>query len=205
VGRMGGLLDAVREAIGSAPRRLGILTRLRLHAWPPSWLWLRLDELLEVYRRQGMLLREGSIVWGALVQANLLLFEPGPEDHPAMAVYSSDSLFEDDPDRLVAIARRLFALKGTTPEDPGERRLAEMITDEMERGMGWAVPKSCTGGREVRSTTFMVFRRHLPGKVLSCSWFPLLTHPETPAVMIVPWEYWPPDLVRIWSAGGNAA
>jgi hypothetical protein len=202
VDRMGSLLGEVRRAIRPIPRWRGVLAHLRLRVRPPGW-FPQTDDLMEVYRRQGTLMREGDIVWGALVQANAHLFQPGPDDHPAMAIHSEDPYFEDDPARLAAVARRLSELKGTTPDDPGERRWAEMITDEMERGMGWVAPKSCTGGRQVISTGFMVFRRHLPDGVLRCGWFPLLTHPETPAVMIVPSKYWPPDLVRIWSAGGK--
>lgn len=198
---MSSLLDEVRDAMGPVPRWRGFFAHLSLRVARPSWM-PRSDELNEVFRRQGKLMREGEIVWGALVQANMNLFKPGPHDHPAMAIYSSDPLFEHDPGRLRAIAHRLGELKGTTPSDPAERRLAEMITDEMERGMGWTVPKACTGGREVTSTTFMVFRRHLPDRVLRSGWFPLLTHRETPAVMIVPSNYWPGELVEIWMAGG---
>lgn len=196
---MGSLLDEVRETIGPIPRWRRILAHLQLRVRPPSW-FSRTDELTEVYRRQWTLLREGDVVWGALVQANGNLFQSGPDDHPAMTTYSADPFFDNDPTRLGAIVNRLYQMKHTTPPDPGERRLAEMITDQMERGMGWVVPKSCTRGREVVSTSFMVFRRHLPDGILRCGWFPLLTHPETPAVMIVPLRYWPPDLVRLWTA-----
>jgi hypothetical protein len=161
------------------------------------------DELIEVYRRQKLLLKQGTVFWGALVQANNRLFKDGPDDHPALTTYSESGAFENSPDKLVDIARRLFRLKSTTPTDPEERRLADMITDEMERGMGWLVPRSCTGGVEVRSTTFMVFRGHIPGRRLASGWFPLLTHPETPAVMIVPCRYWPQELVAKWSEDGR--
>jgi hypothetical protein len=158
---------------------------------------------MEVYECQGMLLREGEIVWGALVQANSLLFSRGYFDHPAMVVYSPDPFFDDVPGELQDIAHRLFELKNTSPKNPTHRRHAEMITDERERGMGWRVPKSCTGGRDVWSTSVMVFRMHIPGLVLRSGWFPLLTHPETTAVMIVPKKFWQPELVTIWKEGAE--
>lgn len=196
--RMGSLLDQVRRAMGPVPRWRGVIAHFRLRVCPPSWL-PHTDELMEIYRHQGTLMRKGRIVWGASVQANTNLFQPGPHDHPAMAIHSADPFFDKNPICLAAIARRLFQLKGTIPNDPDEHRLAEMITNEMERGMGWVVPKSCTEGREVISTSYMVVRQHLPNGVLRCAWYPLLTHPDTAAVMIVPSSYWPDGLVRIWS------
>jgi hypothetical protein len=161
--------------------------------------------LIEVFLRQNLLLRDGDVVWGALVQANRLLFKAGRHDHPARVIHSADPSLDDGLDRLRTIASRLFQLKGTLPDDPGQRHFAEMITDETECGMGWTVPKGITGGPEVRSTGLMVFRRHLPGGVLRSGWFPLLTHPSTSAVMIVPWRYWPDDLVEIWKGKGLVA
>lgn len=198
---MSRLLDEVRDMMGTVPRWRGFFGHLSLRQARPIWI-KRSDELNEVFRRQGKLMREGDIVWGALVQANMHLFSPGPHDHPAMVIHSPDPFFEDDPNRLRALGNRLFQLKNTTPASPDERRLAEMITDEMERGMGWTVPRACTGAREVTSTSVIVFRRHLPDRVLRCGWFPLLTHPETPAVMIVPSNYRPDELVEIWMEGG---
>ncbi len=200
---MQNLIAEARDAIGPPPRRFGFLSRYRLRVRPPSWM-PKTDELREVYRQQSLLLRRGDVVWGALVQANTLLFKPGPTDHPAMAVYAPTRDLDDSPYVLQGIARHLFRLKGTTPKGPAERRLAAMITNEMERGLGWVVPKSCTGGLDVRSTSFMVFRGHLPAGRLESGWFPLLAHPDTPAVMILPARYWPPALVRRW-CGVSAA
>jgi hypothetical protein len=44
----------------------------------------------------------------------------------------------------------------------------------------------------------MVFRKHIPGGVLTASQFPILVHPTTQAVMIVPFETWPDELARSW-------
>jgi hypothetical protein len=166
---------------------------------PPPFLRAA-DPLNEIYRQLEKLLLDGEVVWGALVQANNLLFKAGPHDHPALTVYAADRSFDYRPSDLQAMARRLFRLKNTTTADRAERRLADAITDEMERGMGWMVPKSLTGGHEILSTTFMVFRSHLPGRRLQSSLFPLLIHADTQAVLIVPSTYWPPGLVRHWSA-----
>jgi hypothetical protein len=194
------LLEGVRAAIGAPPRVLEMATIASLTPSPPSW-FRATDRLAEVYRRLELLLLEGEVVWGALVQANNKLFRPGPDDHPALAIYATDRSFDEGSTDLQAIAHQLFRLKNTTPDDPAERRLAGLITNEMDRGMGWTVPKSLTGGREVLSSTFMVFRSHLPGRHLQSGWFPLLIHAATPAIMIVPSLYWPRTLVTPWCLG----
>jgi hypothetical protein len=48
----------------------------------------------------------------------------------------------------------------------------------------------------------MVFRKHVPNGVLSCGLFPILTHPSTPAVMMVPFEFWPIELIVLWKENG---
>jgi hypothetical protein len=154
---------------------------------------------MEQFRRQGLLLRKGNIVWGHLVQANNNLFEPGPHDRPAVVTYSADPVFDDRPDLLAAIASRLYDLKETLPDDPAEREWAEIITDGLNRGMGYVSPKSCTYGRDARSSSVMVFRRDIPCGYLRQSLFPLLIHPDTTAVAIIPLQYWPAELVRRWS------
>jgi hypothetical protein len=140
------------------------------------------------------------VFWAALVQANSLLFKPGPRDHPAMVVYSRDPAFDDRLDLIQSIGQRLYSLKGSSPSDPQERRLAQAITDESERGLAWTVPKSCTWGRVVKSSTLMIFRRHLPVPYLENGWFPALVDPETELLMAVPSRFWPPELVDAWMA-----
>jgi hypothetical protein len=193
------LLEDVRANLGGPPRILEDDQVIELTPTVPPWFRAG-DPLTEIYDRLDLLLLEGRVVWGALVQANSLLFEAGPNDHPAMTIYAPDESFDDRPQDLKAIASRLFRLKNTTPQDRDERRLAAAITNEMERGMGWMVPRSLTGGCEVLSTGFMVFRRHIPGRRLQSGWFPLLIHDDTPAVMIVPRDFWPRELAIRWSA-----
>jgi hypothetical protein len=183
---------------------MDLFTLAAFSSSPPHWLPAD-DPLGEVYHRQDLLLREGKVVWGHLVQANQHLFRLGPDDHPALTIYAASATFDDGFRDLEVIARRLFGLKNTTPDDPDELRAAARITDERDRKMGWVVPPTLTGGKEVFATTFMVFRSHLPQRHLQSGWFPLLIHAETPAVMIVPSIYWPNELVQRWSRIGTIA
>lgn len=147
------------------------------------------DPLKKFYKRQGQLLAHGRVVWGGVVQANSLLFEPGASDHPAKIIYSNDPYFDDQNYHLLEIAERLFALKGTTPEDPELALAAKSVTDEMKRQFGVHLPKSLTDGMEVISSETMIIRAHLPFGMLVDRALPLLIHPSTEQVMLVPHQF----------------
>lgn len=197
---MAQLLDACRRAFGAPPRSVPLGARWRMSPLPPLWMWLHLgDAIWVLYRERARLLRSGRVVWGTLVQANELLFQPATADLPAAALYSPDRHYDDKPEELGRIAQALFALKGTTPADPSLQKLAHDITDELERSYNLRVPDLLTGGREVYLTTIMVHRRHLPGGYLTQGLFPLIAHPaSTRATMILPARYWGPELRYFW-------
>lgn len=160
--------------------------------------WMRpTDALSEAVDRQELLLAEGKIVWGSVVQANKLLFKRGDSDHPAMIVYSGQPELEARPAELRAIAQRIYKLKGATPSDPVERAIAAKVTDEMDRTMGWKLPMELPA-RWVLSGAVMVWRKHVPDGVLGGATFPLFVHDGTQAVMIVPVEFWPEALLELW-------
>ena len=199
--RMQQLLAQAREKLGRLRMASAAGTLDTMQAESPKWLTHR-DPLSEVSRQQGLLLREGQIVWAALVMANNLLFKPGKEDCPALLVYSLDPWFESRPDELHAIARRIFELKNTEPAEPGLRALAKLVTEESDRGMGWRVPEALTD-KDVRGSIFMVFRQHIPMGQMCGERFPILVHPSTQAVLMLPFEGWPAELVKSWKPGSN--
>ncbi len=193
------LLDETRSNLGPPPRRLGAMTRLSLRAWRPLWLDLE-DGLETFFQWQYEILTEGRVVWGCLVQANSLLFEAGRSSHPALVVYGKDPALDDELPWLRLVAGRLFALKGTEPADPEERRMAALITDEVARGGLRPVPKRLSDGRDLRVMEIFCVRKHLPDRRLRSTWVPLLIHPVTPNVMIVPHRFWPVELMARWLA-----
>lgn len=183
--------------MGESPRSLGLLNYLRIKAWAPRW--VHYDKMKIIYRYQRRLLKRGHIVWAHIVQANSLLFKPGSEDCPANVVYGTSAELDNRLDLLADIAHGLFSLKKTHPDDRELRRFADSITDELERSMRMAVPKSLTEGLNVFMTSIMVPRKHLPNGYLSQSFFPLLILPRvTEATMIVPCEFWSEELMRHW-------
>lgn len=165
----------------------------------PDWM-ASSDALGEVFVQQRRLLAEGQVVWGGLVQANRQLFSAGSSDCPALVIHSTDLHFDERPRELALIAQRFLEFKGSTPTDPTLRAVAQRVTDEMDRSLGFSLPPVFSR-RPLQSCALMVFRRHLPRGVLTSPILPLLTHPSTPAVMILPAPFWPPGFAGAWQEG----
>ncbi|HEX8914397.1 MAG TPA: hypothetical protein VF796_18765 [Humisphaera sp.] len=197
----GRLTEVVRRA-GRPPRWFHRLRRRDGRSTRPWWV-TPADPIDRIYREQDRVLRNGHVRWAAVVQANTAMFGPGTDDCPVQVVYApaGDVPLAD----LRAAAARAFALKGTQPVDPAERRLADMLTDEKERAFGWPVPPRVAGGRGLVTTIVVPPRRHLPGGVLALMRFPVLVDPATPVALLVPAAYWPYDLRREWLAHVYAA
>ena len=141
-----------------------------------------------------LLLHEGQLVWGVIVQANMNLYEPGDQDHPAMVLYSLDPHFDEQPGELRAMALRL----GDTKDDPADR-LSHVIADEQTDVYQRPLAPWIAGERDVWASSIMVLRRHLPDGVLAGRAFPLLVAPtRTRAPLILPSHFWPEELIAAW-------
>ena len=193
------ILDKLRASFELRQQRMSELSLASVLAPRPQWMGPA-DGLNEGVDAQRLLLTEGAIVWGALVMANKQLFEPGTEDLPALLVHSTDRHFDARPEALREVGQSLFALKDTKPADPELARLAGLITGETERALGLELPPALSS-RPVRAGVIMAYRRHVPTGVLRGGLFPVLTHPSTPAVMMLPFEFWPIELIILWKEG----
>jgi hypothetical protein len=196
---MGQILQKLRAAFEQRQQRMSDLTLGSVVAPQPDWMRPE-DSLNEVLARQKLLLSEGRVVWGALIQANSQMFEPGHANCPGLLVYSHDAHFDDHPMELRQVGRAVFSLKGTTPPDPELASLAQLVTEEVDRTLQFRLPRVFSR-HEVCSGIFMLFRQHIPNGVLSCGLFPVLTHPATPAVLMLPFEFWPIELIVMWKEG----
>jgi len=194
------ILEEIRRNLAKVSTPWTLWRRYSLIQRPPPWMTSD-DGLAPIYSHQNQLLKSGSVTWAAIVQANMNLFKPGPQDHPAQVVYALNGVA--DPDLVVRAATRLYQLKNTTPANIEDRVMAALISDEMDRNNGVALPASfddsiTSGGANAHvkllTSSFMVFRSHLPSRTLSGKVFPLLVHPEVKAVMIVPQVFWPRGL-----------
>jgi hypothetical protein len=193
------MIRNTRIRFGEAPRQFDAKEMAYLKPATPAWCRAGKDELHVIYRDAELLLTRGHIVWGSLIQANNLLFSPGPDDCPGAAVYCSEVHRHDDLTRLAEISQRASNIKGAGAT-PDETKFGKILAGEIDRFFAYQLPKTITNGDPVLATCIMGIRKHLPAGVLSHSYFPLLTHPETKATLILPARYWDPVLFDLWMA-----
>ena len=200
-------LQRTRDKLGRTPRIVHSSQRTYLHLIPPPWARDGSDDRFQaIFRDQEMLLRNGTVVWACIVQANSALFEDDTGDCPAAVVFSLDQHFESAVEELCVIGSTLYSQKGRRRPTPELAEFARVITNEYEAPMNVPVPLSMTANRQVFYTTIMVYRKHLPVPRLVGGWFPLLASPDrTTASMIVPSEYWCSALVALWKKIDQAA
>jgi hypothetical protein len=76
------------ENFGPAPRRQSLWNKLTYFRIPrPAWLRANpSDGLSTLFDSLPALFTEGAVVWGHVIQANSLLFEPGAFDFPGELV-----------------------------------------------------------------------------------------------------------------------
>ena len=194
-----------REKFGRAPRSFSFVDRLRYLKVPvPAWLAGHPhDELRHYFRNSGILMANGALVWGVVVQANSALFESGPLDLPGEVIYVLDEAVPDGPthDLLTQIAPQVFDLKGQAPTGRESAEIARHLTDERTRRFGIPVPRSLCGDVPVRLSTTWFVRKHLPDGKLARNYFPLLVSPTPPHVAtVLPSRWWPREFLDEWSS-----
>lgn len=153
-------------------------------------------------RYKFLLLKNGNVVWGHLVQGNSGLFQPGKDDLYASLVYSPTLVTNDNLPELARIAWELYELKDKKIEHPEVfdlKPIAAAITYEYRRSLLIKVPDSIARNQPVYFASMLVSRRHLPEGNLQSNWFPLLIAPSvTNETMILPCKYWHQDLLAAW-------
>jgi len=113
-------------------------------------------------------------------------------------LYSNDRYFDGRPQELYAIANKLFSHKGTqAPESL--RPISDWLTDEQKAAFNLPVPSDLTP-RPAFATGILFFRKHLPQQLLGGAWMPLLVHPETRTIMVVPRQFWVREISATWQA-----
>lgn len=170
---------------------------------PPDWLLINgeigLPRFKELFENQDVLFSEGTVVWGRIIQANSLLFSPGPEDHPAVVLYSLDEEIDSNPKIIKKAARKLYKIKGKRT-DPELQKFSDMLKSEHTRKWKIPVPPRISNNIQCFYTTNLVIRKHLPDGYLISGLFPYLVCPEkTDVGTILPSRYWSEKfLKRYW-------
>ena len=196
------VLAECRRRFGPAPRRFEPELRAKLK-WP-FHLWMLWDGPFRRYRSaRRRLLREGEVVWGALVQANMMMFDPDLDfSCPGEVVFCPDARRPVHPDELIAVARRVGELKHTAPRDAELRKFADYLTDEHVRAFGWPIPRKLTGGLPCVDSTVLFPRDHLPGRAIYTPVMPLVVLPTEPHyACVLHGGFWPRAYREAWVGG----
>jgi hypothetical protein len=199
------MIDVIQDCMnnfGRPPRKISFVDKHSyLRVSKPDWLRLNpTDDLALLFENYNTLLSRGLIVWGHLVQANTEIFENGKSNLPGEVVYSLMIPRFDDTAILPDIARELFQLKETKPENQQLHAIATHLATEYSRVFGLKVPPSISPRRACLISTTLFVRKHLPGQKLNTSLFPLIVNPKSPHVVLpLPERYWPKEFVEWWN------
>lgn len=164
--------------------------------------WVAGDKLAFLFDSEADLLREGRLVWGALIQANRLLRVAGGAHGGGTGEVLYDPLGRVPTAELAALAKTLAPVKGQRVADPERAAfaaaLSETLDGEAPRVFGLDVPRALSAhGLKVSTTWFD--RRLLPGGKIADTVFPVLISDAHPgAVLVLPQSQWPEDLLRKW-------
>jgi hypothetical protein len=191
------IIRNIRVRLGEPKRQFAAKELKYLRVTAPAWCKPG-NDLAPIYRDQDLLMSEGTVVWGALVQANTLLFRPGPHDSPGIVIHTTEPHLHDDLVRLSAVAKKLFALKDGGGKTSAEKAFGSKLADDLASFLAEAVPKTLGGESPILANTAMFHRKHLPNGILSCGFFPLFIHPTTTAIFVVPARYWDNNLLDVW-------
>lgn len=194
------VIRACRDRFGPIPRSCRPEDQISVSAELKKVFVECKDDLLTILKNQKVLLTGGEVVWGHLVQANQMLFDPNNlTTCPANVIYSTDPFFDGRVSLLSGMARGLFAQKGSTKADREMQKFVDIITDEYVRVLRKEMPHSYTGERSVSFATCLIDPAHLPFGYLSRSSFPVIIKPKvTEIMMILPSRFWPEELVHQW-------
>ena len=195
---MNDLLISTREQLATERKRWTFPYRPYHRLTRP--IWMPRDSPFErLFQDYKMLLAEGSVVWGYLVQAYTRRFETGRDDFAATVIFSLEPYIEGELTCLEVKSRLFHEFKVRTVHTPD----AQQFCEAMSRGaflFNEKLPNSMTTfGRNVYVTNIVVYRKHLPVSCLQSNWFPMLVRlDQTPASMILPSRYWDARLVNRW-------
>ncbi len=199
------LIEKCRSNLGEAGaggRQFTGCDLARLQVTRPGWC-RDSDPLSELFRGYRRLLTTGAVVWGALIQANELLFADGPYDHPAEFVYPADLRSPARPAELVEVAGSLYELKGEAQDGSDLQKISDHLANELTRTFGAPVPEALSPELRCETTTVYVVRRHLPCRWLCGQAMPLVVAPAPPRLAaVLPARYWPRELVEWWRSAG---
>jgi len=194
-------LNRCREKFGdSGFRKFSIFNRIfYLNIKRPEWCD-KSENMWAYFKNTNNVLLHGNIVWGRIVQANSLLFEPGNDDCPASVVFCPNPEVVIPLSILENASEKMYSLKNTTPDNKELLKIANTLTSEVDRTFGIKVPEIFCNEYNILEASTFITRKHLPNKILSASVFPLLVSRSSPYYCFpLPSKYWSNNLIEYWN------
>lgn len=177
---------------------------------PPRPPWLKADdELSKLYAEFHVLLKWGEVYYSCIVQANRVLFNAPTLRSPASSVaevvfnHKRPKTSISDPLIMKSFANYLYECKERKPEENPEwiREAAAVIAGELDRSR--VRIKADDGGNFPMNLTMqsvIVFREHLPKKVLKSGLMPIIAAPaKCFSIAVLPCKYWADGFTRYWN------
>ncbi|QDT67573.1 iron-sulfur cluster assembly scaffold protein [Planctomycetes bacterium MalM25] len=158
--------------------------------------WADKDKLGRAIAAEERLLKHGVVTWGAVVQANNALFQPGVENAPLQILYAIKSDVEVSD--LSSYASRIYDLKEGSATNSEEAKIGEVLADEFITIYGKKLPQSLSGDAALATSAMYLCRHHLPCGYLLHGWFPILVEKRSGLAIVVPFDYWPEELLALW-------
>ena len=178
-------------------------SNMRLHR--PWWMFAD-EELSKIYTEKRMLLEQGNVYYSCLLQANVKLYRKFPPfDYPAQIVFSTSSALDEDPLILKDMTEKLYSYKYSDERPPKEwSKIVENIKNEKDR-TAFSIEYDLSDAKLMaKIQTIMVFRKHLPTRVLEGSVIPVIACPEVcNSVLILPSTYWSNEFKESWLTDFN--
>lgn len=174
----------------------------------PSWLGGD-DELSKLYSEFPMLIKWGEVYYSYIVQANRTLFNKPTARSASASVaevvfnHKRPKTSISDPLIMKSFAHYLFECKERDPEDNPEwiREAVAVIAGEIDRSR--VKINADDGGDFAMNLTMqsvLVFREHLPKKVLKGGIIPIIAAPtKCFSIMVLPCKYWANGFTRYWN------
>ncbi len=163
----------------------------------PDWLTEQ-DELYRQIKAMSNLYKKGKVVWGALIQANKLMFDINEPTANCPGEVIFDPTGQTDVDTLRQMAHQLFLLKNSSPTEPDQQAYAQHLKNEKTRVFNMLFPQSIAP-LNLRMSTTWFWRLHLPNGALSLGYFPILVCEEgNGEVMVLPSYFWPIKFKNDW-------
>ncbi|HXA46264.1 MAG TPA: hypothetical protein VNW52_01440 [Burkholderiaceae bacterium] len=160
--------------------------------------WAKDDKLRLLFDNQIKIMREGCVVWGAVVQANANLFVSNSDDGAPLDVLY-DPRGRLSPEDLIALAQSVYALKEKRPSDPALIPLYDHFRNGFTRAIGLDVPSTFVPYPLKVSSTYFE-RKNFPGRKLAQHVIPLLISDIYLGLVVpLPSRLWPAELLAQWA------